>query len=73
MVRYGESPVPGLTKPVFDETYCIGCGACLVVCPAEPVAFSVGAVLQQTLTPGIRPTDENEDLPELPGFDEFPF
>jgi ferredoxin len=73
MAGYAESAVPGLTKPVFDETYCIGCGACLVACPAEPVAFSVSAVSRQTLTPGIRPTDENGDLPALPGTDEFPF
>ncbi|MDR1019765.1 MAG: 4Fe-4S dicluster domain-containing protein [Synergistaceae bacterium] len=73
MVPYTELSVSGLTKPVFDEAYCIGCGACLAVCPAVPVAFSVDAVSQQTLTPGIRPTDGSEDVPPLPGLDEFPF
>jgi ferredoxin len=74
MIPYEESPHPGLTRPVFDEQYCIGCGACLVVCPAEPVAFSVNAVAAQAMTQGIRPTDESEDgLPPLPGLDEFPF
>jgi ferredoxin len=74
MAAYAESSVSGLTKPVFDETYCIGCGACLVVCPAEPVAFGVAAVPVQSMTPGIRPTDESEDgLPPLPGLEEFPF
>jgi formate hydrogenlyase subunit 6/NADH:ubiquinone oxidoreductase subunit I len=69
-----EAPIPGLTVPDFAEQFCIGCGACLVVCPAEPVAFSVDAVPRQSLTPGIRPTDEDEEnLPELPGTDDFPF
>jgi ferredoxin len=73
MATYVESAIPGLTKPVFDEIYCIGCGACLAVCPAVPVAFSVDAVSYQTMTPGIRPTDDSEDVPPLPGLDEFPF
>jgi ferredoxin len=77
MARYAESEIQGLTRPVFDENYCIGCGACLVVCPAEPVAFSVNASPVQTLTAGIRPSDDGEDdlyqLPQLPDAGDFPF
>ncbi|MDR3165741.1 MAG: 4Fe-4S dicluster domain-containing protein, partial [Synergistaceae bacterium] len=58
MVPYQESNAPGLTKPEFDENYCIGCGACLVVCPADPKAFALRGVSVQTLTSGIRPTEE---------------
>ncbi|MDR3255067.1 MAG: 4Fe-4S binding protein [Synergistaceae bacterium] len=72
MVSY-EGASSGLTVPDFAEPYCIGCGACLVVCPAEPAAFSVDAAQRQSLTPGIRPTEGNEDLPELPDTNDFPF
>ena len=27
----------GLPEPLFDESICIGCGACHHICPAEPV------------------------------------
>ena len=74
MVPHAEAGIPGLTRPVFDENYCIGCGACLVVCPALPNAFTVNAVPFQILTAGIRPDDDAEDdLPPLPGADDFPF
>lgn len=74
MVPYAEPGISGLTRPVFDENYCIGCGACLVVCPAVPTAFSVIAVPFQALTAGMRPTDDAEDdLPPLPSADDFPF
>jgi ferredoxin len=75
MEAYPEAAVSYLTRPVFEERYCVGCGACLVVCPARPKAFTVSAVSEQTLTPGIRPTDTKEDggvflyQPE----DDFPF
>jgi ferredoxin len=73
MMPYTESTVSGLTKPVFDETYCIGCGACRVVCPARPVAFTLTAVRIQSETPGIRPTDDDDGLPQLPDTSDFPF
>jgi ferredoxin len=72
MVPYPESDAAGLTKPEFDEEYCIGCGACLAVCPADPKAFRLRGVSAQTLTPGIRPTEE-EEYPALPSTDDFPF
>jgi ferredoxin len=74
MTPYTETDIQGLTIPAFDEPYCIGCGACLVVCPAVPVAFKVEGVAEQTLTTGIRPTDEDDsELPQLPDTNEFPF
>ena len=65
-----------LTAPVFDEQYCIGCGGCFHACPAEPNAFKVTGVTPQILTPGIRPTDaEEDDESHVIPFsgDEFPF
>jgi ferredoxin len=73
MIPFENAPVQGLTIPAFDEPYCIGCGACLVVCPARPVAFSLTAVRRQSETPGIRPTDYEEGLPQLPDTNDFPF
>jgi ferredoxin len=72
MVPYTESGAAGLTKPEFDEEYCVGCGACFAVCPAVPNAFALRGVSAQTLTPGIRPTDD-EGYPALPPADDFPF
>jgi polyferredoxin len=72
MVPYQESGTTGLTKPEFDEEYCIGCGACLVVCPAVPKSFVLRGVSTQILTPGMRPTEE-EGYPALPSIDDFPF
>lgn len=75
MRPYGEADA-GLTAPDFDEQYCIGCGACLVACPAEPSAFAMEPVRVQTLTPGIRPSSDAEGLPPLPtlpGEHDFPF
>lgn len=64
----------GLTIPVFEEPYCIGCGACVFACPARPLAFVMHPTAVQTLTPGMRPTGENEGgVPLLPDVDEFPF
>jgi len=34
-VRMVDSPT-GITEPLFDESICIGCGACHHICPAEP-------------------------------------
>jgi ferredoxin len=65
-----------LTVPVFDAEYCIGCGGCFHVCPAEPRAFVVTGVTPQVLTPGVRPPDpEDGGAFSLPaGADgEFPF
>ena len=62
-----------LTAPVFDEAYCIGCGGCFHVCPAEPNAFEVTGVTPQILTPGMRPsgTEDYEAEPFSGG--DFPF
>jgi polyferredoxin len=73
MVPYTESGVPWLTRPVFDEQYCIGCGACLVACPAEPRAISVEAVAEQTLTVGVRPAEESGEGFVIENLDDFPF
>ena len=76
MTRYAGHP--GLTIPSFDEEYCIGCGACLSACPADPNAFDVRGVLVQTLTPGIRETreetggEEGSPVP-MTADDYFPF
>ncbi len=65
---------PALTIPVFDPDYCIGCGACLNACPADPLAFEIEGVEEQTRTPGIRPTQQGDGgLPPLPGTQDFPF
>jgi ferredoxin len=72
MTGYSEAPIPGLTRPVFDEEYCIGCGACLVACPAEPRAFTITAVAIQGRTPGMRPSDEGEEAVFTPT-EDFPF
>ncbi|MDR1049453.1 MAG: 4Fe-4S binding protein [Synergistaceae bacterium] len=63
-----------LTAPVFDAEYCIGCGGCYNVCPAEPRAFVVRGVTPQSGTPGIRPAQEEpgESPPAFVGSD-FPF
>jgi len=71
------NPGSPLTAPVLDSEYCIGCGGCFHVCPAEPRAFEVTGVTPQVLTPGIRPSDPEDDdagqgIPVL-GDDEFPF
>jgi ferredoxin len=73
MIAYGESGVPWLTRPVFDERYCIGCGACFAACPADPRAFSVDAVPEQTLTAGARPSEEGGEGFLIENTDEFPF
>jgi ferredoxin len=64
----------GLTAPVFDAAYCIGCGGCFSVCPAEPRAFVVAGVTPQVLTPGVRAADPKESVPPVLGAGEdFPF
>ncbi|MDR2523911.1 MAG: 4Fe-4S dicluster domain-containing protein [Synergistaceae bacterium] len=65
-----------LTVPKFDAEYCIGCGGCLNVCPAEPKAFVMRGVSPQPATPGMRPTlpEESAETPPLPSADGgFPF
>jgi ferredoxin len=73
MEPYDEPGIPFLTKPVFDEQYCVGCGACLVTCPAQPKAFVVRAAAEQTLTPGMRPTEGNGGGFLYQAGDDFPF
>jgi ferredoxin len=73
MIGYGESGIPWLTRPVFDEQYCIGCGACFVACPAEPRALSIEAVEEQTLTGGPRPGEESGEGFVIGDMEDFPF
>jgi ferredoxin len=73
MVAYVEPGIPFLTMPVYDERYCIGCGACLAVCPAEPRAFTLAAVPEQSLTIGSRPPEENGDELKIETIEDFPF
>ncbi|GMO30977.1 MAG: hypothetical protein Ta2B_11960 [Termitinemataceae bacterium] len=75
MVAYSESGIPFLTRPIYDEKYCIGCGACLASCPADPRAFTIEAVPQQSLTVGSRPLEESGDelRVDMDISDDFPF
>jgi ferredoxin len=73
MIAYGESGIPWLTRPMFDERYCIGCGACFAACPAEPRALSIDAVPEQTLTVGVRPSEEGAGGFLIENTDDFPF
>jgi ferredoxin len=74
MIAYDESGISYLTKPVFDERYCIGCGACYVACPAESRAFVIEGVREQTLTEGARPPEETGgDELIIQSTDDFPF
>jgi ferredoxin len=73
MTAYTESGVAWLTRPVFDEQYCIGCGACYAACPAEPLAFTIAAVPEQTLTVGARPAEEAGDELRIENTEDFPF
>jgi polyferredoxin len=73
MVPYTEPGIPYLTRPVFDEEYCIGCGACYAACPAEPRAFTISAAAEQTLIGGPRPGQESGDELRVPGGEDFPF
>jgi ferredoxin len=73
MIAYAESGVPWLTRPVFDEQYCIGCGACFAACPAEPRALSLSAAAEQTLIAGARPPEEGGEGFLIENMDDFPF
>jgi ferredoxin len=73
MTPYSEPGIPYLTRPVFDEQYCIGCGACYAACPAEPRAFTLDAVSEQVLTAGPRPPEESGDELEVQSNGDFPF
>ena len=73
MIPYSEPGIPFLTRPVYDEQYCIGCGACLAACPAEPRAFTLAAVPEQSLTAGSRPPEESGDELRVDITDDFPF
>ncbi|GMO13487.1 MAG: 4Fe-4S binding protein [Treponemataceae bacterium] len=75
MVAYSEPGIPFLTMPIYDERYCIGCGACLAACPAEPRAFTLAAVSEQSLTVGSRPLEESGDELQVDRAttDDFPF
>jgi ferredoxin len=76
MERYEGNP--GLTIPVFDKDYCIGCGACLCVCPADPTAFGMTGVSPQIPTLGMRTAaydegDEDGGVRPMTSDDDFPF
>jgi ferredoxin len=73
MIAYGESGIPWLTRPLFEEPYCIGCGACYAACPAEPRALDIRAVAEQTLTAGVRPAGESDEGFVIESFEDFPF
>ena len=73
MIPYSEPGIPFLTRPVYDERYCIGCGACFAACPAEPRAFTIAAVSEQSLTVGTRPPEESGDELLIQDTDDFPF
>ncbi|GMO61230.1 MAG: 4Fe-4S binding protein [Termitinemataceae bacterium] len=75
MVAYSEAGIAFLTRPIYDEKYCIGCGACLASCPAEPRAFTIEAVPQQSLTVGSRPLEEAGDElnVDMDNSGDFPF
>jgi ferredoxin len=73
MIPYEESGVSYLTKPVYDEQYCIGCGACYAACPAEPRAFVIEGVREQTLTIGARPPEESGGELIIQNTEDFPF
>ncbi|MDR2433769.1 MAG: 4Fe-4S binding protein [Treponema sp.] len=73
MVLYNEPGIPYLTRPVFEEAYCIGCGACYAACPAEPRAFTIAAATEQTLTVGPRSDEESGDELRLHSGEDFPF
>jgi ferredoxin len=73
MVPYDEPGIPYLTRPVLDDRYCIGCGACLAACPARPKALLVEAVEKQTRTIGPRPEEESGDELRIEITEDFPF
>ncbi len=74
-----EQPGPGLpTKPDFAAGYCIGCGGCYHVCPAEPRAFAISGLARPEKAPGVRQTaghpPKEADGPAPAGdVTEFPF
>lgn len=72
MQPFTESGISSLTRPVFDERYCIGCGACLVACPAVPRAFTIRGVEHQVLA-DLRPEQETGEVLVIPKTEEFPF
>lgn len=72
MVPYDEAGIGFLTRPVLDEQYCIGCGACLSACPAEPRAIKIAAVPKQSLTAGTRPSEDSGDSLTV-STEDFPF
>lgn len=67
----------GLPEPIFDEAYCIGCGACYYACPVqdEPRVFKLKGITPQETTPGLRPAEEGGEAQKtLPGMEaDFPF
>jgi formate hydrogenlyase subunit 6/NADH:ubiquinone oxidoreductase subunit I len=73
MISYTESGIAYLTRPVFDERYCIGCGVCLSACPAEPRALAITAAEKQSLTAGARPAEELGDELHIADTETFPF
>lgn len=69
------------TLPDFNPMYCIGCGGCYHVCPAEPRAFVITGLPKAEITSGVRPVAQENPSPRPPtpegdGKDtlqEFPF
>ncbi|UDQ98586.1 4Fe-4S dicluster domain-containing protein [Lentisphaerota bacterium WC36G] len=60
----------GLTIPVVDDTYCIGCGSCQNICPVLPMkAILVTGVAEQKL---IKAKPESE-IEKVVHEEEFPF
>ncbi|GHU04277.1 ferredoxin [Spirochaetia bacterium] len=73
MTAFSEPGIPFLTRPIYDERYCIGCGACFATCPALPKAFTLAAVPEQSRTVGSRPLEETGDELNVETTDDFPF
>jgi ferredoxin len=75
MEAYPDPGIPFLTRPMFDQQYCVGCGAYLTACPAIPKALAISPVAEQTLTPGMRPVEdrEGEETVLYQTGEEFPF
>jgi len=63
MVRRGNK---GLSFPVIDEKYCIGCGGCEYICPTTPKAIVVEAQAEHGVA--LPPPVEKQEAIEAEGF-----